>query len=145
METSTVTQSQPLARKLMHTVFWGDSQGPVPEHYQERVLSDGPKSAIRIKRLGLRSTCVVLLHDNVRPHTAAHIAVTLRKLKFSVMDHPPYSPGLASSDYRLFGPLKEALKDVDSPPIKLGRTRCMRASLLGRKHSFLRAETNQVR
>ena len=52
----------------------------------------------------------MLLHDNVRPHTAAHTAETLRKLKFEVMAHPPYSPDLAPSDYYLFGPLKEALK-----------------------------------
>ena len=34
----------------------------------------------------------------------------LLKLKFEVMAHPPYSPDLAPSDYRLFGPLKEALR-----------------------------------
>ena len=53
---------------------------------------------------------VVLLHDNARPHTAAHTAETLRKLKFEVMAHPPCSPDLALSDYHLFGPLKEALR-----------------------------------
>jgi hypothetical protein len=48
----------------------------------------------------------VLLHDNARPHTAE----TLRKLKFDVMAHPPYSPELVPSDYHSFGPLKEALR-----------------------------------
>ena len=52
----------------------------------------------------------VLLHDNARRHTAAHTAEPLRKLKFEVMAHPPYSPDLAPSDYHLFGPLKEALR-----------------------------------
>jgi hypothetical protein len=47
----------------------------------------------------------VLLHDN------AHTAETLWKLKFNVMAHPPYSPDQASSDYHLFGPLIESLRD----------------------------------
>ena len=40
-----------------------------------------------------------------------HTAELLWKLKFEVMAHPPYSPDLAPSDYHLFGPLKEALRD----------------------------------
>ncbi|PNF25406.1 hypothetical protein B7P43_G09167 [Cryptotermes secundus] len=58
----------------------------------------------------LLSKGVVLLHDDARPHTAAHTAETLRKLKSDVMAHPSYSPDLAPSDYHLFGPLKEALR-----------------------------------
>ncbi|PNF16795.1 hypothetical protein B7P43_G18395, partial [Cryptotermes secundus] len=50
------------------------------------------------KRRGLLSG-VVLLHNNAHPHTAAHTAETLRKLKFDIMAHPPYSPDLAPSDY----------------------------------------------
>ena len=52
----------------------------------------------------------MLLHNNARPHTAAHTAETLRKLKFEVIAHPPCSPDLAPSDYHLFGPLKEVSK-----------------------------------
>ena len=104
----------------MLTVFWV-LQGPVLEHYQERgttinsalyseMLIDRLQSEIRRKRRGLLSKDIVLLHDNVRPHTAVHTVETLRKLKFEVMAHPPYSPDLAPSDYHLFGPLKEALR-----------------------------------
>jgi len=52
----------------------------------------------------------MLLHDNARPHTAAHRVDTLRDLKFEVLKHPPYSPGLAPSDFHLFGPMKEHLQ-----------------------------------
>lgn len=104
----------------MLTVFW-DSQGPLLEHYQERgttinsvryseMLTAKLKPAIRSKRRGLLSKGVVLLHDNARPHTAAHTAETLQKLNFEVLDHPPYSPDLAPSDFHLFGPLKEAIR-----------------------------------
>ena len=58
---------------------------------------------------GLLSKSVVFLHDNACPHTAAHTAEKLWKLKSEVMAHPPYSTDLARSDYHLFGPLKEAL------------------------------------
>jgi len=50
------------------------------------------------------------MHDNGRPHTAAHTVETLQKLKFEALAHPRCSPDLASSDYILFGPIKEALR-----------------------------------
>ena len=114
-------KTQPSAENLMLTVFW-DSQGPVLEHHQEKgttinsaryseILTDRLKPAIRSKCWGLLPKGVVLLHDNAHPHTNAHTAETLQKLKFEVMAHPPYSPDLASSDYHLFGPRKEALRD----------------------------------
>ena len=67
------------------------------------------KPEIRSKRRGQLSKCIMLLHNNVRPHTAAHTVETLQKLNFEVLAHPPYSPDLAPSDYHLFGPFKEAL------------------------------------
>ena len=52
----------------------------------------------------------MLLHDDVRPHTAAHTTETLRQLKSEVMAHPPYTPDLDPSDSHFSGPLKEALR-----------------------------------
>jgi hypothetical protein len=52
----------------------------------------------------------MLLHDNARPHTAAHTVNTLRALKFEVLKHPPYSPDLVPSDFHLFGSMKEHLR-----------------------------------
>ena len=74
------------------------------------MLTDKLKLAILSKHLGILSKGVVLLHDNARPHTAAHTAETLQKLKFEVMAHPPYSPDLALSNYHLFCPIKEVLR-----------------------------------
>jgi len=70
------------------------------------------KPAIRLKRRGLLSKRVLLLHDNARPHTAAHTVDTLRDLKFEVLKHPPYSLDLAQSDFNLFGPMKEHLQGL---------------------------------
>ena len=47
------------------------------------------------------------LQDNVCPHVAARTMDTTQKLKWNVLPHPQYSTDLASSDYHLFGPLKE--------------------------------------
>jgi hypothetical protein len=38
----------------------------------------------------------------------------LRKLKWEVMEHPAHNPDLATSDFHLSGPLKEALAGDDS-------------------------------
>ena len=64
------------------------------EGYSE-MLSTGLKPAIRIKRRGLLSSGVLLLHDNAHPHTAIHTLQTLVKLGFTVLEHPAYSPDLA--------------------------------------------------
>jgi len=68
------------------------------------------KLAIRTKRRGLLSKKVLLQHDNARPDIAKATIETVNKLGFEVLKHPAYSPDLAPSDYRLFAPLKDALR-----------------------------------
>ena len=103
----------------MLTVFW-DSRGPILETYQERgttvtsttycdILQRELKPAIRSKITGKLSKEILLLHDNARPHTAAHTLETLKQLKWEAMEYP-YSPDLASSDFHLFALLKNALR-----------------------------------
>ena len=52
-----------------------------------------------------------LLHDNVRPHSAAQTQDLITSFKWEKMDHPPYSPDLAPSDFHLFLHLKKLLGD----------------------------------
>jgi len=66
--------------------------------------------AIRSKRRGKVSKEILLLRDNARPHTAAHMLETLKQLKWEAMEHPAYSPDLVPSDFHLFGLLKNALQ-----------------------------------
>jgi len=72
----------------MLTVFW-DSQGPILKTYLERgttvtsatycdMLQRELKPAIPSKRRGKLSKEILLLHDNARPHTAAHTLETLK-------------------------------------------------------------------
>jgi hypothetical protein len=51
---------------------------------------------IQNKRCGMLTYGVVLLHDNVRPHTAAHTRALLEHFNWELFDHPPYRPDLTS-------------------------------------------------
>jgi hypothetical protein len=106
--------------KLMLVLFW-DMNGPILEHYQEKgetvnsvrysiMLEEKPKPAIRSRCCGLLSKGTLLLRHNARPHNAAAIVTTLKKLKFETINHPPYSPDLTPSNYHVFDTLKEALR-----------------------------------
>jgi len=52
---------------------------------------------------------VCLLHDSTRPHSAHVTTALLEKLRWDILDHPPYSPDLAPSDFHLFLYLKKHL------------------------------------
>jgi len=113
-------KTQASAGKVMLTIFW-DVNGPILVHFQEKgqtvtsarysdMLVNELKPAIQLKRRGFLSKRILLLHDNARPHTAAHTVDTLRDLKFKVLKHPPYSLDLVPLDFHLFGPIKEHLR-----------------------------------
>jgi len=51
------------------------------------------------------------LHDNASTHRALATQKKLAYLGFQCLDHPPYSPDLALSDYLMFPGLKKQLKD----------------------------------
>ena len=113
---------QPSAGKVMACVFW-DTQGVVlvdfvpPGHtvnadYYCTLLSDHPRPAVRRKRPGLLKTGVILQHDNAPPHRARQTTETVEEMGWELLLHPPYSPDLHTSDFHLFGPLKESLKGV---------------------------------
>ena len=53
---------------------------------------------------------VLFLHDNAPAHRALASQKKLAYLDFQCLDHPPYSPDLAPSDYHLLPGLKKQLK-----------------------------------
>jgi histone-lysine N-methyltransferase SETMAR len=111
-------KTAPSAKKVMATVFW-DHKGVLLVDFLTKgdtVNADRYcdtlsrlREAIRRKPPGLLRTGVVLLHDNARPHSANRTRELLRRYHWDVLDHPPYSPDLAPSDFHLFGPLKKYL------------------------------------
>jgi histone-lysine N-methyltransferase SETMAR len=50
---------------------------------------------------------VLFLHDNASAHRPLATQKELAYLGFQSLDHPPYSPDLAPSDYHLFPGLKK--------------------------------------
>jgi len=49
----------------------------------------------------------LFLHDNTPAHRALATQKKVAYLGFQCLDHPPYSPDLAPSDYHLFPGLKK--------------------------------------
>jgi len=68
------------------------------------------KDILKEKRCGKVTKEVLFLHDNAPAHRALATQKKLAYLGFQFLDHTPYSPDLASSDYHLFPGLKKQLK-----------------------------------
>ena len=66
--------------------------------------------AIKEKRRGKLAAGVLLLHDNAPVHKSRVAQAAIRECKFEQLNHPPYSPDLAPSDYYLFRNLKSHLR-----------------------------------
>ena len=97
-------------RKIMICVWW-DWEGMVHWEMLERNATVNKQlyiaqlhcvnEAISLKRPH-RQGQTILLHDNAKPHVAQVIIAALQELKWGVLQHPPYSPDLAPTDYYLF-------------------------------------------
>jgi len=64
------------------------------------------KDILKVKHRGKVTKGVLFLHDNAPAHRALATQKKLAYLGFQCLDHPPYSPDLAPSDYHLFPELK---------------------------------------
>ena len=106
------------AGKMMATVFWV-ARGIIYTNYLEkRQMVAGAYYASllhqlskEIKKKGphLKKKEILFHQDNARVHTCAVSMAKLMKLKFELLQHPPYSPYLAPSDFFLFPNLKKWL------------------------------------
>lgn len=107
------------AGKVMMSVFW-DKDGVLlldflprghtltGEYYAN--LMQRLREAIKSKRRGKLSRGVLLLHDNAPVHKSRVAASAIRQCGFEELNHPPYSPDLAPSDFYLFGILKKRFR-----------------------------------
>ena len=68
---------------------------------------------LKEKRRGKITKGVLFLHDNAPAHRALSNQKKLACLGCQSLDHPPYSPDLAPSDYQLFPGLKKQLKGLN--------------------------------
>ena len=58
---------------------------------------------------GLRN--IKLLHDNARPHIHKNVKNYIKTQGITLIEHPPYSPDLAPSDFWLFDEIKRRLPE----------------------------------
>ena len=68
------------------------------------------KDILKEKRRGKFIKGVLFLHDNAPAYRALATQNKLAYLVLKFLNHPPYSPDLASSDYHLLSGLKKQLK-----------------------------------
>lgn len=112
-------KTQPSAGKIMATVFW-DSKGVILIDYKPpKTTITGAyyadllkrlRAAIKEKRRGKLTAGVMILHDNAPVHKSRVAQASLQQCGFEQLNHPPYSPDLAPSDYYLFRNLKSHLR-----------------------------------
>jgi len=110
---------QKSAGKVLALIFW-DQNGILlsdylpkgqtinAEYYSSLLVQ--LKDILKDTRRGKVTKGVLFLHDNALAHRALPTQKKLTYLGFQCLDHPPYSPDLALSNYHLFPGLKKQLK-----------------------------------
>jgi histone-lysine N-methyltransferase SETMAR len=68
------------------------------------------KDILKEERRGKVTNGVLFLHDNVPARRALATQKKPAYLVYHCLDHPPYSPDLAPSDYHLFPGLRKQVK-----------------------------------
>ena len=66
------------------------------------------RRAVRRKRPQLQN--LIILNDNATPHKAICARDLLRRWRWEVLEHPPYSPDLSPCDYDLIPKFKAPLR-----------------------------------
>ena len=114
-------RTQPSASKVMAMVF-RDSKRIILINYKPAGTSitgeymyyanviKQLRVAMKEKRRGKLAAGVLLLHDNAPVHKSRVAQAAFRECKFEQLNHLPYSPDLAPSDYYLFRNLKSHLR-----------------------------------
>ena len=93
-----------------HHPHWLSSKRPNYQHGVLLLCAGAIEWLLKEKRRGKVTEGVLFLHDNSPAHRAHATQKKLAYLGFQFLDHPPYSPNLAPSDYHLFPGLKKQLK-----------------------------------
>jgi histone-lysine N-methyltransferase SETMAR len=111
-------KSQPSAGKIMLTLFW-DMESGICVHFTTKgetvnsqnycdVLQKKLKPATRSRHREKLRKDAILLHDNPCPHMTNQTVETVNKMGCELMEHLPFRPDLASSNFHMFRPMKQA-------------------------------------
>jgi len=93
---------------MLHIDYLPKGQTIDAEYYSSLLVQ--LKDILKEKRCGKVTKGVLYLHDNAPADRALATQKKLVYLGFHCLDHPPYSPDLAPSDYHMFPGLKKQLK-----------------------------------
>jgi len=107
---------QKSARKFLASIFWDQDsillidylpkgQTINVEYYFSLLVQ--LKDILKENRRANFTKGVLFLHDNALAHRLLATQNKLAYLNFQWLDHPPYSPDLAPSEYHLFPGLKK--------------------------------------
>lgn len=107
------------SKKVMASVFW-DAKGILLIDYLQTgrtitgeyycSLLDQLDEKIREKRPGLKKKKIIFHQDNAPAHKSVRTMAKFQELHYELLEHPPYSPDLAPSDFYLFPNLKRFLR-----------------------------------
>jgi len=131
---------QKSAGKVLASIFW-DQDGILLIDYlpKSQTINAGYyslllvqlKDILKEKRRGKFTKGFLFLHENAPAHRTLATQKKLAYLGFQLLDHPPYSPDLAPSDYHLYPGLKK--KTIERSPFFVRRGgHCCRGDLVGR-------------
>jgi histone-lysine N-methyltransferase SETMAR len=109
------TRSVPSVGKFMASMFW-DAEGilfidylekgkTINREYYSNLLTRLDEK-IHEKRPGLQKKEIIFHQDNAPTHKSVLAMRKLRDLQYELLEHLPYSPDLAPSDFCLFSKLK---------------------------------------
>jgi len=110
------------SKKVMASVFWDAKEILLIDYLQTGrtitgeyycSLLDQLDEKIRKKRPGLAKKKVIFHQDNAPAHKSLFAMAKFKELKYELLEHPPYSPDLAPSDFYLFPNLKRFLRGKD--------------------------------
>ena len=112
-------QVQKSAGKVLVSIFWDQDsillvdylpkgQTINADYYSSLLVQ--LKDILKEKRRRKVTKGVLFLHDNAPAHRALATQKKLAYLGFQCLDHPPYSPDVAPSDYHLFPGLKKTIE-----------------------------------
>jgi len=130
---------QKSAGKVLASIFWNQdgilliyylpkSQTINAEYYSSLLVQ--LKDILKEKHHGKVTKGVLFLHDNAPAHRALATQKKVAYLGFQCLDHPPYSPDLAPSDYHLLPGLKKKIERLPFFVLHGGHSCCR--DLVGR-------------
>ena len=115
-QSGVATPKRDLHPKMVMLSVWWNARGVI--HWELRPTGNTVTVDVYCEQLDRvaaklqgKQDKVYFLHDNARPHIAKSTRQKLLELGWTVLPHPPYSPDLAPTAYRLFRSLADCLRE----------------------------------